>query len=408
MSGLVPTRIISWQQVVLDADPDWYPRYQRPWIYEWSNGRRHYQQLPYPNTILFGGLEDDNGVVILSNPSANWPPFAVINGWYNNNGAIGIDGGVTYGYGPPIFWNIGLNDAVLQSFIDPLGLPDSDPGVYNQLYNNNGELAISRNTGLALDGGVVILNYPGANWPTTPYTAVNGWWSNGGLVSIVYPASSVDTFEGPVFYAGMSDVELLQSINPFGLPGYDPGQMAGQLWNDGGVLAVSIGPVASLFAVGMLAAIGVRTVTDTPVLPGVGSFSPMGSIQTQVGTATFQGISAFSGHLDRLTFSGVGQFVGVSGQRVVAGATPLPGVGALTPVGASLLVAKAAFAGVGGGIEVGRASSAVLSAAGSLTAVASTQIFDGQTVINGQTMLTPVSSQNMAASATFGGTGGLT
>lgn len=34
-----PTRIISWRQMVLDADPDWSRNYQRPKVYFFSNGR---------------------------------------------------------------------------------------------------------------------------------------------------------------------------------------------------------------------------------------------------------------------------------------------------------------------------------------------------------------------------------
>lgn len=39
-SELPPTRIISWQQLVQDADPDWQRLKMRPWVYEFSNGRR--------------------------------------------------------------------------------------------------------------------------------------------------------------------------------------------------------------------------------------------------------------------------------------------------------------------------------------------------------------------------------
>lgn len=41
--NLPPTRIISFQQVVLDADPDWQQKRIRPWIYEMSNGRLFYK-----------------------------------------------------------------------------------------------------------------------------------------------------------------------------------------------------------------------------------------------------------------------------------------------------------------------------------------------------------------------------
>lgn len=45
-----PTRILSMQQIVLEADPNWQRSYLRPWIYEISNGRLFYQQLPYYGT----------------------------------------------------------------------------------------------------------------------------------------------------------------------------------------------------------------------------------------------------------------------------------------------------------------------------------------------------------------------
>lgn len=35
-----PTRIISYQQLVVEADPDWQRLKQRPWIYQFSTGRR--------------------------------------------------------------------------------------------------------------------------------------------------------------------------------------------------------------------------------------------------------------------------------------------------------------------------------------------------------------------------------
>jgi len=34
----VASRTISWQQLVQEADPDWLRKYQRYWIYEFSDG----------------------------------------------------------------------------------------------------------------------------------------------------------------------------------------------------------------------------------------------------------------------------------------------------------------------------------------------------------------------------------
>lgn len=39
-SQLPPTRILSWQQQVQEADPKWQQGYYKPWWYEFSNGRR--------------------------------------------------------------------------------------------------------------------------------------------------------------------------------------------------------------------------------------------------------------------------------------------------------------------------------------------------------------------------------
>lgn len=40
MASPPPTRTISWQQQVNEAEPDWNKNYQRPVVYEFSNGRR--------------------------------------------------------------------------------------------------------------------------------------------------------------------------------------------------------------------------------------------------------------------------------------------------------------------------------------------------------------------------------
>lgn len=38
--NIPPTRILSWSQQVLEADPNWNRGMYRPWTYEFSNGRR--------------------------------------------------------------------------------------------------------------------------------------------------------------------------------------------------------------------------------------------------------------------------------------------------------------------------------------------------------------------------------
>lgn len=38
--ALPPSRTLSWQQLVQEADPDWARKYQRPVCYVFSNGRK--------------------------------------------------------------------------------------------------------------------------------------------------------------------------------------------------------------------------------------------------------------------------------------------------------------------------------------------------------------------------------
>lgn len=54
-----PTRLISWQQVVTEADPNYWAQKNRPWIYEMSNGRRFYASQPtYPDWTGYWRTED--------------------------------------------------------------------------------------------------------------------------------------------------------------------------------------------------------------------------------------------------------------------------------------------------------------------------------------------------------------
>ena len=49
--GGVPTRILSWQQQVLEADPNWQRLALQPWVYEFSNGRLFVDSLPLYGTF---------------------------------------------------------------------------------------------------------------------------------------------------------------------------------------------------------------------------------------------------------------------------------------------------------------------------------------------------------------------
>lgn len=56
-----PTRILSWEQMCFEADPDFRRLSLRPWVYEFSNGRRFVEAQPVYGTT---GITDDFGTVI--------------------------------------------------------------------------------------------------------------------------------------------------------------------------------------------------------------------------------------------------------------------------------------------------------------------------------------------------------
>lgn len=61
-----PTRILSWQQMVQEADPNWTRLLAQPVIYEFSNGRAFIQPVPaygpLPTSSLF--LTDGFGNIL--------------------------------------------------------------------------------------------------------------------------------------------------------------------------------------------------------------------------------------------------------------------------------------------------------------------------------------------------------
>ena len=58
-----PTRLISWQQVCLEADPLFWPKKNRPLNYQFSNGRQFYCTVPAYLPIT-DYLTDENGMPI--------------------------------------------------------------------------------------------------------------------------------------------------------------------------------------------------------------------------------------------------------------------------------------------------------------------------------------------------------
>jgi len=142
-----PTRIISFQQLVQEADPNWNRAKQRPWIYSFSNGRRFLGRpdiytaaadgsaAPAPGaspTVQSVALVNVAGAVHMTTP---WEFPVTASGllpgqiWWNA-GVLTIVPGLAFNAAlPPIF----LSDPSWRVLLDGAGgMPTSNPGKHNQ------------------------------------------------------------------------------------------------------------------------------------------------------------------------------------------------------------------------------------------------------------------------------------
>jgi hypothetical protein len=95
-------------------------------------------------------------------------------------------------------------------------------------------------SGLEDDGGLITLATGTTGYPTSPNgLAAGAVWSNGGLVSIV-PGSTPNPAAPPVYFGSVTAAGLL-ALGGGNLPTSSAGLAVGQLWNDGGVVAIASG-----------------------------------------------------------------------------------------------------------------------------------------------------------------------
>lgn len=88
-----PTRILSWLQMCLEADPSFHQLSLRPWVYEFSNGRLFIEALPvygsYGIVDDFGtAITDDSGTQIQSDQGT----ASSTEGFPFGTGAFGVTG----------------------------------------------------------------------------------------------------------------------------------------------------------------------------------------------------------------------------------------------------------------------------------------------------------------------------
>lgn len=76
MSAPQSPRVLSWQQLVLEADPNWQRDNLQPWIYEFSNRRLFYATIPMYGPPSDGGLINDSGFLVLEGVTPGYPVSA--------------------------------------------------------------------------------------------------------------------------------------------------------------------------------------------------------------------------------------------------------------------------------------------------------------------------------------------
>jgi len=145
----MPTRIISWQQLVLENDPDWVRQSLNPVVWEFSNGRRFVDPAQVYAPLPDSGLINDGGVLILAD-STGWPTTdtGLQSGmlWANggNGGIITVVPGAVLPHpgSPPIFFGNVTSDQVLLFGAAACPLSGPTPGSL-QIWNNGGILCVA-------------------------------------------------------------------------------------------------------------------------------------------------------------------------------------------------------------------------------------------------------------------------
>lgn len=236
----MPTRILSWQQMVLEADPDWVRNSLNPLVWEFSNGRLFEDPAQVYAPFPAADLLNDGGVVQLVDPTG-WPssPIGLSAGQIWNNGlAVAIVPGYTpFPTAPPLMF-AGLTASQLLRF----GAANCPllPRIVGQLWNNGGELSVYTTPlptdSLINDGGFVVL-VDGTGWPSSSVGLSHGQlWNNGGLVSAI-PGGIPTPGAQPLAFFGLTASQLMiygGGNMPTSLPA-----ISGLIWNNGGVVCVS-------------------------------------------------------------------------------------------------------------------------------------------------------------------------
>lgn len=145
----MPTRILSWQQLVLENDPDWVRLSLNPVVWEFSNGRRFVDPAQVYAPLPDSGLTNNNGVLLLSG-GTGWPTSnqGLAPGSLWAMGGVGgivcvVPGGTSPqpGSAPLVFGNVTSDQLLL---FGSASLPQSGPPAgSSELWNNGGVVCVA-------------------------------------------------------------------------------------------------------------------------------------------------------------------------------------------------------------------------------------------------------------------------
>lgn len=140
----MPTRIISWQQLVLENDPDWVRLSLNPVVWEFSNGRRFVDPAQPYGANNPSGLLNFNGILQLVEPSG-WPMTSAglsANAVWDNSSLVSVVPGGSFSGGAPMFF--GSITASQLLLFGAGSLPTTQPTIGSlQLWNNGGLVCVA-------------------------------------------------------------------------------------------------------------------------------------------------------------------------------------------------------------------------------------------------------------------------
>lgn len=113
---MTTSRIISWQQLVLENDPDWIRNSLYPRVWEFSNGRVFTDTVPLYSFTTTGGLINDGGFLVPDGTGVALPttdPLQVNAIYANGNFLTMSSAGSTPQVGLSLFWPVTLDQILL-------------------------------------------------------------------------------------------------------------------------------------------------------------------------------------------------------------------------------------------------------------------------------------------------------